>query len=118
MTDERRKTIAFLCGMYLSKMGYTGIFDYTRGTYYNLDYSTDGHHISVYDHERECEISGSFPSFHDYGVSTAIDLKLKSENIIDVYDYKTASGIEVKCNGNNVSLFDYKAGKYYEYQLS
>ena len=117
MTDERRKTIAFLCGMYLSKIQCSSIFDYTRATYYYLDYVVNGSHISVYDYERKCELSGTFPSFHDYGAAGAVDLRVKNDRVIDAYDYKTATDMEVTCNGRNVSLFDYKAGRYFEYQL-
>ena len=104
--------------MYLSKIQCSSTFDYTRAAYFIFDYVVIGSHISVYDCERKCEISGTFPSFYDYGVSSAVDLRVKNDRVIDAYDYKTATDMEVTCNGKNVSLFDYKVGRYYEYQLS
>ena len=77
MTDERRKTLAFLCGMYFLNTQCSGIFDYSRGSFFYLDYSIKGGEISVYDHERKCELSGIVPSFHDYGESCFVDLKSK-----------------------------------------
>lgn len=117
MTDERRKTIAFLCGMYLSNINCSSIFDYTRGSYYNLNYSVIGNIISVFDYERSCELSGQFPSFHDYGAASAVNMKVIREGVIDAYDYKTATDMEVTCKGKNISLFDYKVGRFFEYQL-
>ena len=118
MTDDRRKAIAFICGMHFSNENHTSIFDYTRGAYFYLDYSVNGQNISVYDYERKCYVGGSFSSLYDYGVARYMDCRVVREGIIDVYDYLTGTNLQVTCRGKNVSLFDYKAGKYFEYQLS
>lgn len=118
MTDDRRKTIAFICGMHFAEVTHTNIYDYTRASYFFLDYSVNGQEISVYDYERKCYVSGRFSSLYDYGVSRYMDFRVEREDIIDVYDYLTGSNLQVTCRGNDVSLFDYKAGRYFEYQLS
>lgn len=118
MDDARRKTVAFLCGMYLSKFTNSSIFDYTRKAYYSLDYSFDGQNITVYDYERRCYISGSFHSLFDYGVSGYVDIRIIREGTLEVYDYKSASYLEVTCRDKEISIFDYKVGKYFEYQLN
>lgn len=117
MNNERRKTIAFACGMYFANKKYSNIFDYTRGTFYNLDYSVNDKEISVYDYELKCYLSGSLPSLFDYGISSFVDLKIKGEGVIEVYDFKTGTFLDANCRGENISLFDYKEGKFFEYQL-
>lgn len=53
----------------------------------------------------------------DYGVSGYVDFRVFKERVIDVYDYKTSTSLQATVKGKDVSLFDYKAGKYFEYQL-
>lgn len=118
MNDARRKMIAFICGMHFADRNYSSLFDYTRANYYYLDYSSDGQNISVYDYERKCHVTGKFASLFDHGESGHIDFRVTGEGVVDVYDYKTTTSLQATCRGNDISLFDYKVGRYFEYQLS
>lgn len=118
MNDARRKTIAFICGMHFADKNHSSLFDYTRANYYYLDYSSDRQNINAYDYERKCYVMGHFASMFDYGVAGYIDFRVTDEGIVDVYDYKTGTSLLATCRGNDISLFDYKAGRFFEYQLS
>ena len=118
MEDSRRKAIAFICGMHYADRNYSILFDYTRGSYFFLDHDVNGPNINVFDYERKCYISGPFSSMFDYGVSGYVDFHVSRAGVIDVYDYKTSTSFQATVKGNDVSLYDYKAGKYFEYQLS
>ncbi len=117
MEDSRRKAIAFACGMHYADSYYSSIYDYSRGAYFYLDFAADGQNINVYDYERKCYFSGSFSSMFDYGISGYVDFRVSREGVIDVYDYKTTTSLQATIKGKDVSLFDYRAGKYFEYQL-
>ncbi len=117
MDDARRKTVAFICGMHFADKNYSSIFDYSRAKYFNLDYSIQGLNINVYDYERRCHLSGSFSSLFDHGIGEHIDFREKGNGVIDIYDYKSGTSLEATCKRNDISIFDYEIGKYFEYQL-
>lgn len=121
MENPQRATIAFLCGCLnnvLAAVHYSSVYDYARGEYSQCSYSNNGGNFSIFDYERQCYLTGRFPSFYDYGVSQYITLSKVGGNAFNVFDYLTRSYLSVTCHGNTVTIFDYSRGQYFNYALN
>ena len=121
MDNPQRATVAFLCGCLHSsqkKIMHNGVQDYARGIFVPCSFTNQGGHISVFDHQRSCYLSGFSQSFFDYGFSQYITLIKVNDNLFSVYDFKTNTYLSVTCNGDAVTIFDYATSKYYNYQLN
>lgn len=120
MDRGQRATVAFLCGCLYNKSGrrYTNVYDYSDRAFVACNYVNNGGSISVYDYRRGCYLTGSMPSFFDYGVSQYISINRVGDNMFNVYDYHSNKYVSVTCNGQSIALFDYSVGQYFSYSIN
>ena len=119
MQSNQRATVAFLCGC-INNQGahrFTGIYDYSTSTNIACNYVKNGGNISVYDYRRGCYLSGNFPSFYDYGLSSYISITKTGSNAFSIYDYNSGNYAMITCNFPKVALYDYSEGRTYSYQI-
>lgn len=120
MDNPQRATLAFLCGCLNSRRVnvHSGIYDYEQQRHYPCSFSNNSGNVSVYDYHRRCYLTGIIPSFYDYGVSQYITLTKANDNMYSVYDYHSQSYLSVTCRGDEVTVYDYSKGRYFNYQLN
>lgn len=119
MDNSQRVTIAFLCGCISARDGgkYTTIYDMGMHCRVSFNYTKNGDSISIYDYRRGCYLSGSVPSFYDYGVGKYISLNQNGLNSYSVYDYNMGHYLNVLCNGNTISVYDYSVSQFFTYLI-
>jgi hypothetical protein len=123
MTDQKRKIVAFVAGVLISKPTVIpgSIYDYKMSAYFNVSWEMGDDMINVYDYDRGCHITGNLNgqeySLYDYGDSAYTNLKIEDPNKFEGYDYGTSSYFNGTVNGNAISLYDYQTATYFEYQI-
>jgi hypothetical protein len=123
MTDEKRKIVAFVAGILISRptVPPRSIYDYTLTKYFDVSWEMVDDKINVYDYDRGCHVTGNLNgqeySLYDYGDSAYTNLKINEPDKFEGYDYGTSSYFNGTVNGNAISLYDYQTAMYHEYQI-
>lgn len=120
MDSNQRLTVAFLCGCLHNKNGrmFTNIYNCSTGQRSNYSYTNNGGNISIYDYNRNCYLTGRFPSFFDYGVSQYVSITKVNDNMFGVYDYHSRYYLTVTCNGQKITIFDYAVSQYFTFNIN
>ena len=116
MTDDLRRTVAYIAGRLVSGARSSAVYDYATGSYFQISGSVSDNHVSIYDYGRGCHVGGSTPSLYDYGNASFFEVK-KHGSKVKGYDYASSTFYEATVNGRNVSVYDYGAGSFFSYSL-
>ena len=116
MKSHVRRAIAYIAGRVISGNPSSSIYDYGTSQYTSMSGSVDESHVSVYDYDKSCHISGSLSSLYHYGESQHVSLKLDGTKFSG-YDYGTSSHFSGTVNGKSVSLYDYSCSSYFNYSI-
>ena len=82
-----------------------------------MSVSHTGNFLSVYDYQRSNYLSGYLPNLFDYSTASYVNMMM-SGNTINGFDYHTATYFSVTVNAGNVTIFDYQMAQYYMYSVN
>jgi hypothetical protein len=121
MKNETRAGIAYIALRLATGKSKSDVYDYSVGRYITIDGEVTTSHVNVYDYTMGCHISGNgngdkFDLYH-YGNNRSIELKKKSSNKFDGYDYDVNNHFECTVSGNSVSVYDYEKSSYFDYSF-
>lgn len=115
MNSESRACVAYiaasLCGARSSF-----VYDYSQAKYKNISGHAQSNNVSIYDHDRNCYISGLPTNLYDYGSKSYIQLNMNTSQF-NGYDFATSNHFSGSVNGNVVSIYDYGSSSHYNYSV-
>ena len=82
-----------------------------------MSVSHTGNFLSVYDYQRSNYLSSYLPNLFDYSSASYVNMMM-SGNTINGFDYHTATYFSVTVNAGNVTIFDYQMAQYYMYSVN
>lgn len=116
MIDNKRRDIAAIAYVLISRRMINGIFDYPNYMHTNLLIQVNGKSISVFDYSRNNYIGGYLPNLFDYSTASYIILNIIG-NSFNGFDYQSSSYFNGSVNSNYVQIFDYQKEIYYHYSV-
>ena len=115
MDPDSRACVAYITAVLCGSSG-SHVYDYSASKYKSISGNVDSSHISIFDYDRSCYVSGSPTSLFDYGNNAHIQLNMNGSQFSG-YDYNTGNHFSGSVNGNSVSLYDYETSSYYNYSV-
>lgn len=99
-----------LCGMAKS----SAMYDHSQSKTLNVSGSVAKKEIDVYDFDRSCHVSGNLDNLYDYGNGAHIQISCNGDKFSG-YDYHNKFHFSGTVEAGFVSLFDYETQIYYRY---
>jgi hypothetical protein len=123
MLPEARCAVAYVAGCLHSGQAASGVHDYDAGSHRSISGTVTPNHINVFDYGSGGGFitgpgSGSRFNLYHYGMAAHIELNSHGTNKYDGYDYKAGCHFSATVNDREISVYDYGAGKFFNYQLS
>lgn len=116
MKPGTRACIAYIAGRASNGSAASHIYDYQQSKYISFTGTVTGDSVAVYDYDRGCYCSGTFPQVYDYGDHAHISLEMNDTGFRG-YDYGSGHHFSGTVNGAGVSIYDYGESKYFSYTL-
>lgn len=117
MIADVRRAVAVASYVMVTNRVALSVFDFTNGGYHLMSVSHTGNFLSVYDYQRSNYLSGYLPNLFDYSTASYVNMMM-SGNTINGFDYHTATYFSVTVNAGNVTIFDYQMAQYYMYSVN
>lgn len=113
MSDEKRACVAAIAAT-LNGNFVQSLYDYGVGRYRTMNITKTGNFIQLYDFSRNSFMSGTLPNLYDYKTASFVQLNLNG-NQINGFDYKTSNFFNGSIYGRMVSIYDFQTSRYYSY---
>lgn len=117
MIADVRRAVAVASYVMVTNRVASSVFDFANGGYHPMSVSHTGNFLSVYDYQRSNYLSGYLPNLFDYSTASYVNMMM-SGNTINGFDYHTATYFTVTVNAGNVTIFDYQMAQYYMYSVN
>jgi len=72
--------------------------------------------VRLYDHDRDCFVSGNFATIYDYGAGTYLRFSVFCERF-DGLDHASGFHFNGVVSGRSISIYDYEQGRYFGYSI-
>jgi hypothetical protein len=112
VNEEMRRAVAYSAAARINGKASSAIYSYEAGRYTSMGGSGN----NIYDYEAGAHIADSGSGFFHYGQSAHVDLRTSGTSF-NGYDFSTACHFTGSINGNAVQLYDYGAGRYFNYSV-
>lgn len=121
MIENQRAVIAFVVYKLIRSTNHSSVYSFTLSEHINVSGNISEDRINVYDHSRECHISGSSSSekkysLYDFGRSEHINLEVHN-NEFQGYDFGSGYHFSGSVKNSMISLYDYETNEHYNYSV-
>lgn len=116
MDSGARSCIAFIAAKLISGRAGSYVFDYAESRYKSMGGIVEKDHINLFDYDRSCYVSGSSAQLFDYGTASHIQLKISGQ-AFSGYDYKSSAHFSGSVSGGAISFYDYGQSQYFNYKV-
>ena len=119
MPPNTRAAAAAISAAIVNRRKYSSVYAHGGGGYVSIDADIVGGNVKAYDYGRSAHIEGSLPaSVYDYTEKSFMEFKHAGGSKIDGYHYGSSSFFEAEVNGDDVDIYDYQVGSYFQFQVS
>lgn len=120
MNAKKRRAIVYIAGRLIVRQEYGVIYDYSTRTYTYMSGKVTPSNVTVFDHDRDCRITGSGTAneimIFDYGSDQYVRLRIRG-NRFEGHDRETGKDILGSVDGTAITVRDHEDSNTYEYSL-
>lgn len=118
MIPEVRRAIAFIVAKAASPQArYSVVYDFHASAYSHFSGALNGNAVSLFDHAAGTHIQGSLQQFFHYGTGGQVQLIING-NQFQGFDYSSGSHFQGTVRRQNVQLYDFGGGSFFQYLIS